>query len=569
MKKSKVIIMCAAYNSEDYVRQTIESVLSQTYKDFIFVIHENGSTDSTRKMIKQYIDDPRIVYLETDYNTIIEPEKSTLKDWRDIVKPNKTDLITKIDSDDYFEPDGIERMVVAANQNDSDIVFAGCNMFDEKDRNNIFVRKPKRDVFYYRIEDSANDWISMYGSIRVVWGNLYRYGLWEYAHNLCNEHNITNGSDTICNLYMMMNAKNLSTVSASVVNYRNHPGSIYHKRLNPERYIAYDLIRNESVKLLQKWNCTDARTYLFVEQCRESAMYDLVSNLTDSHENYENNCKLLYNILTDAGFAAGLEKYRLKDAFFKKTVETIKKNDGLISEYRYENFCMMLIYGIIKHNPQFFLAGLFHEDNACQWGTSYIKDELLKSDPWIAKIFPEVSWAMVFKYNPSVLVKMLNQDYASVAGVITAADRVELQNYMDKERDKREHAVQTQKSIISEALETGKNVDKQIEKALRVRLLDKEVLNYTLLYDINKGHAQRLLDISIMIRYVYRDDPDMLYMAALALEYLNMPENAVECLETAAKATGDLTRQEEYQAEIARLKEMPQSEESGAEHSVP
>ena len=291
--------------------------------------------------------------------------------------------------------------------------------------------------------------------------------------------------------------------------------------------------------------------------------------MTDSHENYENNCKLLYNILTDAGFAAGLEKYRLKDAFFKKTVETIKKNDGLISEYRYENFGMMLIYGIIKHNPQLFLAGLFHEDNACQWGTSYIKDELLKSDPWIAKIFPEVSWAMVFKYNPSVLVKMLNQDYASVAGVITAADRVELQNYMDKERDKREHAVQTQKSIISEALETGKNVDKQIEKALRVRLLDKEVLNYTLLYDINKGHAQRLLDISIMIRYVYRDDPDMLYMAALALEYLNMPENAVECLETAAKATGDLTRQEEYQAEIARLKEMPQSEESGAEHSVP
>lgn len=50
-----------AYNHERYVAQAIESVLSQTFSDFEFIIVNDGSTDTTGEIIKRYTD-PRIVY---------------------------------------------------------------------------------------------------------------------------------------------------------------------------------------------------------------------------------------------------------------------------------------------------------------------------------------------------------------------------------------------------------------------------------------------------------------------------------------------------------------------------
>ena len=552
----RIIVLTLAYNCEKYIEETLASMKAQVYNNYCHILIENGSTDGTRYIIRNHSDefDERVIYLESDYNSFNEPEKYILPNWWDIANAKPNDYFTVLDSDDLLDNNALSLMAEAAVQYDADIVYAGCRMFNDGDASHFVERKPTFDKYYNNMQDVAKDWISIYGSIRVRWGNLYKCELFRESERFAKQYKVVNGLDTLQNLFMLGMTKKLVTISRSVINYRMRSNSVYTARLNTDRYMAYDYIRDESIKLLDKWNCTDSRTYIFVEECRESAMHDLVNNITESHENHENNCKLLYNILTDVGFAEGLEKYKLKDTFFKKTIETIRKNDELIAEYRYENFGMMLIYGIVKHNPWLFLAGLFHEDNTCQWGTSYIKDELLKTDPWISKIFPDINWAIVFKYNRSVLIKMLNQDYASVAKVISAADKNELQSYIDREDIKRNNQIESQKTSISKALDSGKNIDKLLEKVLRVRLLDKEVLNYTLLYDINKGNAQRLLDTSIMLRYVYSDDSDMLYMAALAFEYMGMSDNAEECLEIAMIKTTDPGQKAEIQSEIDRLK---------------
>ena len=57
----KVSVVLTCYNSERTIGKTIESVLNQTLSDFEFIIWNDGSTDSTEKIIKSY-DDPRIRY---------------------------------------------------------------------------------------------------------------------------------------------------------------------------------------------------------------------------------------------------------------------------------------------------------------------------------------------------------------------------------------------------------------------------------------------------------------------------------------------------------------------------
>ncbi len=62
-----VTVLMAVYNGENHLRPTIESILNQTFKDFEFVIVNDGSTNSTSDIIKSY-KDPRIVLHDNKTN---------------------------------------------------------------------------------------------------------------------------------------------------------------------------------------------------------------------------------------------------------------------------------------------------------------------------------------------------------------------------------------------------------------------------------------------------------------------------------------------------------------------
>jgi glycosyltransferase involved in cell wall biosynthesis len=65
MNTPDVSVIMPAYNHERYVGEAIESVLAQTFGNFEFIIINDGSTDQTERVIKQY-DDPRIRYYLQD-----------------------------------------------------------------------------------------------------------------------------------------------------------------------------------------------------------------------------------------------------------------------------------------------------------------------------------------------------------------------------------------------------------------------------------------------------------------------------------------------------------------------
>lgn len=171
------LIICFAYKCEAYIEETVNSVLNQTYKNYLFLIYENGSTDKTRDILSKYKNNKKIIYQETNYNKIIYPNKHTFKPWEEIVDVFENDYVTTIDSDDYFELDALEIMAKAIIKYNTDVVFTGCNMFKDEDRNNKFIRKPSRERFYNPIMQLSEDWIDVYGPLRPHWGNLYSYKL--------------------------------------------------------------------------------------------------------------------------------------------------------------------------------------------------------------------------------------------------------------------------------------------------------------------------------------------------------------------------------------------------------
>ncbi|NLZ34562.1 MAG: glycosyltransferase family 2 protein [Clostridiales bacterium] len=63
----KVTVFVPVYNAEKYIRQTIKSILNQTFKDFELLIIDDGSTDNTLKIINSFNDD-RIRVLKNEFN---------------------------------------------------------------------------------------------------------------------------------------------------------------------------------------------------------------------------------------------------------------------------------------------------------------------------------------------------------------------------------------------------------------------------------------------------------------------------------------------------------------------
>ena len=59
MKKAKISILMTVFNHQKYVRSSINSILKQSFKNYEFVIIDNGSTDLSKNIIKK-IKDKRI-----------------------------------------------------------------------------------------------------------------------------------------------------------------------------------------------------------------------------------------------------------------------------------------------------------------------------------------------------------------------------------------------------------------------------------------------------------------------------------------------------------------------------
>jgi glycosyltransferase involved in cell wall biosynthesis/multidrug resistance efflux pump len=100
----KVSVVMCVYNHEKFVSESIESVINQTYQDWEFIITNDGSTDQTLDIIKQY-DDPRITLFSFDKNTGARVARNNS------IKHAKGEYIAVINSDDVWLLNKLEKQV--------------------------------------------------------------------------------------------------------------------------------------------------------------------------------------------------------------------------------------------------------------------------------------------------------------------------------------------------------------------------------------------------------------------------------------------------------------------------
>ena len=60
-----VSVVLAAYNAEPYIREAVDSVVQQTYRNFELIIVDDSSTDKTPEILAEYTD-PRVIVVRNE-----------------------------------------------------------------------------------------------------------------------------------------------------------------------------------------------------------------------------------------------------------------------------------------------------------------------------------------------------------------------------------------------------------------------------------------------------------------------------------------------------------------------
>lgn len=146
-KYPKISVLMPVYNAERFLREAIDSILNQTFRDFEFIIINDASTDNSKNIILSY-NDKGIRYFENDINLGVA---GTLNKGLELAR---SDLVARMDADDISFPNRLEMQYKMMEKDKKIAVLA--SIFDVVDESGNFMYTEKyansSEEIYYALQ---------------------------------------------------------------------------------------------------------------------------------------------------------------------------------------------------------------------------------------------------------------------------------------------------------------------------------------------------------------------------------------------------------------------------------
>ena len=181
-----VSVVMPVYNGERYLKEAIESILNQTFRDFEFIIINDASTDKSEEIIKTFTD-TRIIYIKNDKN--LGQAESLNKGIR-----NARGLyVARMDQDDISLPEriSVQSAYMEANR---EVAILGT-WYQEIDENNNAIRRPifpafpgiKTRLFFARLAG----WASIAHPTVMIKRDLFdKIGYYDPKYRICQDYDL-------------------------------------------------------------------------------------------------------------------------------------------------------------------------------------------------------------------------------------------------------------------------------------------------------------------------------------------------------------------------------------------
>lgn len=242
MLQPLVSIIIPVYNIADYLPQCLDSVQGQSYENIQVLLVNDGSTDASPAICREYVRrDSRF--------QLIDKANSGVSDSRNqALERAEGKYIQFLDGDDWLTPDATETLVHAAESTGADLVLAHFyRVAEERAAPRGHIKKERvltrQEFAEEMIKAPANYY---YG---VLWNKLYRRSIIE-AHRLRFDSQVNWCEDFLFNLEYIERVRLVSAVPRPIYYYRKRENSLVTSQASLRRAVAMKIQTFDSYKEL-------------------------------------------------------------------------------------------------------------------------------------------------------------------------------------------------------------------------------------------------------------------------------------------------------------------------------
>lgn len=276
--RKKVTVYTQAYNTRPYLEQCISSVLSQTYPNFEYILVDNGSTDGSSEILRNFTKmDNRIRLIRFEENQYYP----RLKIMEELASG---EYYATLDSDDWWEPDYLERLVGFLEANDLDLAVTGTCQYIEETQTSQTMRKLQSPIVLTQ-KEFARLYPSLWIFPSTVWACVMKLSIAEKIRDT-NINNIAKkrypyGGDTMEMLYYIRQCARIGIDNSALYHYRIHPKSVSY-RYNSRRFDANIAYYEQIKEFLELHHTFDAQKQVWLKQVHLSSMKETLRLLRDA-----------------------------------------------------------------------------------------------------------------------------------------------------------------------------------------------------------------------------------------------------------------------------------------------
>ena len=246
MPEVKVSVIMPVYNASKYLEETLGYVLNQTLKEIELICVDDGSTDDSYAILKQYEEqDNRMTVLQqqNQYAGVARNNGLTIA---------KGKYVIFWDSDDIFREDALEKLYTKAEQDQAEITVCAANRYDETYdeivlTNAYLIKDRLPEKIPFSCKEIGKYIFNFAGN--VPWNKLY-------LKSFVDEHKLQfearkQANDTYFVMMSLAYANRIATVDETLINYRVRTGSSITDKTSGEPLCAmesYDVVLQELKK---------------------------------------------------------------------------------------------------------------------------------------------------------------------------------------------------------------------------------------------------------------------------------------------------------------------------------
>lgn len=295
MNSEYTVFWLTWYNLDERLhRRCLESVLNQTNPNLILVIRDNGSTDGSNELIKEYAEkDNRILFYrnEVGYQLDESEKKQQQAIFDKIFSDKRIAYSVMIDHDDFYASDFLEKAICNQKITDADMVCVSTGFYNDESEKVVGLRTIDENVFIENRKIINGNFQQIYQFLRTNWGKLYTMETYKKVVEISrNQPRHINGpSDTYVNLNLFKQISKISFIKEPLHFYVSVNDSHYKRIQTDENIKAFKVLYELGKELALYYECYCEEVEEFLQRVYAYSMNDIIRNIVcnnslDFHE---------------------------------------------------------------------------------------------------------------------------------------------------------------------------------------------------------------------------------------------------------------------------------------------